>query len=109
MWVVPWLRRLDLAMSFAKTEATLRDLPMTPSAYVRRQLRFTPFPAEPVGWLQEQAGDELFLFSSDYPHPEGTKDPVARFEATMPGADAVTRERFYAGNFRELYRGAVPV
>ena len=33
----------------------------------------------------EQCGDELFLFSSDYPHPEGTKDPIARFEATMDG------------------------
>ncbi|HEX9260370.1 MAG TPA: amidohydrolase family protein [Acidimicrobiales bacterium] len=109
MWVVPWIRRLDLAMTFAKTEPTLRDLPMAPSEYVRRQLRFTPFPAEPVGWMQEQAGAELFLFSSDYPHPEGTKDPVARFEATMPEADEAIRERFYAGNFRDLYRGAVPV
>ncbi len=24
----------------------------------------------------EQAGAELFMFSSDYPHPEGTKDPI---------------------------------
>ena len=36
----------------------------------------------------EECGDDLFLFSSDYPHPEGTKDPVARFEETMDGIGA---------------------
>src|SRR5438309_6574201 len=45
MWVVPWLRRLDIAQStFAKTEPTLASLPLKPSEYVHRQLWFTPFP-----------------------------------------------------------------
>jgi hypothetical protein len=42
------------------------------------------------------------MFSSDYPHPEGTRDPLGRFEATMEGVDAPASERFYAGNFAEL-------
>jgi predicted TIM-barrel fold metal-dependent hydrolase len=103
MWVVPWLRRLDIAQgTFKKTEPTLRDLPMRASEYVHRQLWFTPFPTEDVGWLVEQCGDDLFLFSSDYPHPEGTKDPIARFEATMDGLDDAARDRFYRRNYADM-------
>jgi predicted TIM-barrel fold metal-dependent hydrolase len=99
MWVIPWLRRLDLAQEiFWKTEPGLR-LPMKPSEYVRRQLKFTPYPTEPVDWLIDQAGDELWMFSSDYPHAEGGRDPLKRFEAALAGAGEATKERFYATNF----------
>jgi predicted TIM-barrel fold metal-dependent hydrolase len=109
MWVVPWIRRLDRAMQFARTEPPLKELTKSPSEYVREHLRFTPFAGEPVGWMIEQAGEELFLFSSDYPHPEGTKDPIGRFEATMDDVGDTARDRFYATNFADLYRDAVPV
>jgi predicted TIM-barrel fold metal-dependent hydrolase len=109
MWVVPWMRRLDRAMQFAKTEAPLRELTALPSDYVRTHLRFTPFAGEPVGWMIEQAGAELFMFSSDYPHPEGTKDPIQRFESTMDLTDETVVDNFYRANFGALYRGNVPV
>jgi predicted TIM-barrel fold metal-dependent hydrolase len=102
MWVVPWLKRLDIAQqTFQKTEPALR-LPLRASEYVRRQLKFTPFPTEPVGWMIEQAGEELFLFSSDYPHPEGGRDPIGRFESTLEGIGSGARERFYWRNFAEM-------
>jgi predicted TIM-barrel fold metal-dependent hydrolase len=102
LWVVPWLRRLDIAQeTFRKTEPALR-LPLRASEYVRRQLKFTPFPTEPVSWLVEQAGAELFLFSSDYPHPEGGRDPLARFEASLAETPAAAQQRFYSDNFVEL-------
>lgn len=50
----------------------------------------------------DQCGADLFLFSSDYPHPEGTKDPVARFERTMRGVSDLDREKFYADNYKRL-------
>ncbi len=102
IWVVPWLKRLDIAQgTFQKTEPALR-LPLAASDYIRRQVKFTPFPTEPVGWLVEQAGEELLLFSSDYPHPEGGRDPIARFEATMESASAGVRDRFYSQNFADM-------
>jgi uncharacterized protein len=102
MWVVPWLKRLDLAQdTFKKTEPAL-DLPLRASEYVHRQLRFTPFPTEPVGWMIENAGDDLFLFSSDYPHPEGGHDPLKRFEDSLTGIADASKERFYSGNFADL-------
>ena len=102
-WVVSWLRHLDHAVrAFSRTEPPLQRLALQPSEYVERHLKFTPFAGEPVGWMIEQAGSSLFMFSSDYPHPEGTRDPLGRFEATMEGVDTPARERFYAGNFAEL-------
>lgn len=109
MWAVTWMRRLDLAQqAFGRTESVLRELPLRPSEYVRRQLRFTPFPGEPVGWMIEQAGEELFMFSSDYPHPEGTRDPIGRFDASLDGVDDDARDRFYRRNFADMMRGRVP-
>jgi uncharacterized protein len=99
MWVVPWLRRLDLCQAtFGRGEPAMGDLPEQASDYVHRNLFFTPFPREPVGWMIEQCGDDLFLFSSDYPHPEGTKDPILRFEETMEDVSAEARDAFYRGN-----------
>jgi hypothetical protein len=44
----------------------------------------------------------LFLFSSDYPHPEGGRDPLARFEGSMAGASEAAKEKFYAANYAEM-------
>ena len=102
MWVVPWLKRLDLAQyTFRKTEPALA-LGRPASEYVHGHLWFTPFPTEPVGWMIEQAGDDLFLFSSDYPHPEGGRDPLARFEGAMTAAPEAAKQRFYADNFAAM-------
>jgi uncharacterized protein len=104
IWVVPWLRRLDIARAaFVRFESCL-NLPMKPSEYAQRQLKFTPFPPEPIGWMIEQAGAGMFLFSSDFPHAEGGRDPLRRFETSLREhviAEA-DKDRFYARNFVEL-------
>jgi predicted TIM-barrel fold metal-dependent hydrolase len=103
LWVPLWLKRLDIAQqNFARTEPVLGTLKMKPSDYVRRQLKFTPHPTEPAGWIIEQGGAELFMFSSDYPHIEGGRNPIKRFEESMAGTSESAKERFYARNFDEL-------
>ena len=102
-WVVSWLHHLDYGQrAFKRTEEPLRALQDKPSSYVRRHLKFTPFPGEPVGWMIEQAGAELFMFSTDYPHPEGGKDPLAKFEEALVGASKGDLARFYSGNLADL-------
>jgi uncharacterized protein len=102
-WVPGWMRTLDSAFeAFARHEERLKRLSMKPSAYVRRQVRVTPYPTEDVGWIIEQAGPEVCLFSSDYPHVEGGRNPLKRFEATTARLPAEARERFYRTNFEEL-------
>ena len=61
----------------------MRELSMKPSDYLRRQVRVTPFPGEDVAELVKISSPELYLFSSDYPHPEGTKDPIGHFERSF--------------------------
>ena len=56
----------------------------------------------------EQAGVELFMFSTDYPHPEGGRDPIAKFEETLTDTSTADQERFYSTNMAELL-GRVPV
>ncbi|HKE76068.1 MAG TPA: amidohydrolase family protein [Acidimicrobiales bacterium] len=108
-WVVSWLRQLDYGQrAFRRTEEPLRRLAERPSDYVHRHLKFTPFPGEDVGWMIEQAGADLFMFSSDYPHPEGGRDPLAKFEEALEGAGPDVRNRFYCGNMAELMTGHLP-
>lgn len=104
--MVSWMRHLDHAQrAFRRTEEPLRRLEAKPSEYVRRHLKFTPFPGEPVGWMMEQAGAELFMFSTDYPHPEGGRDPIAKFEETLEGIDPGAQKLFYESNMAELLSG----
>jgi predicted TIM-barrel fold metal-dependent hydrolase len=104
-WVPSLLHRLDYAArSFSRTEPMLTELTLDPSDYVRRQVRFTPFPGEDVAEMIAGSGPELYLFSSDYPHPEGTKDPIGRFERSFDErhTDEAARQRFYEDNYRTL-------
>ncbi len=102
-WLPGWMRYLDSAAeAFRRNEERLQRLSLKPSAYVRRQIRATPYPAEDVGWIAREAGAEIPLFSSDYPHVEGGRNPVKRFEASLVHADESTKNRFYHDNFVAL-------
>lgn len=103
-WVPDMIRRLDHAAEiWAKSEPHLAEMKRRPSEQIRSQLRFTPYPFEDVAAFVRESGPELYLFSSDYPHAEGGRDPIGRFERTLEGADAAVMRRFYADNFLDLY------
>jgi predicted TIM-barrel fold metal-dependent hydrolase len=108
VWVPVFLQHLDQSLRAFRRLQDLSALQLPPSDYVRRQVRFTPFAGEPLGWMIEASGPELFVFSSDYPHHEGSDDPIKRFDASMPAADAAARDAFYAGNLERLLGSHVP-
>jgi predicted TIM-barrel fold metal-dependent hydrolase len=102
-WVPGFLRQMDMgARSFGRTDPYLKALSMKPSELIRKHVKFTPFPGEDAGYLIRDSGADLYMFSSDYPHPEGTNDPIGRFERTFEGLTADDRDRFYARNFEEM-------
>ena len=88
--------------AFARHEERLQWLSLRPTEYVQRQMRFTPYPTEDVGWIVEQSGPDVCLFSSDYPHVEGGRRPIERFEASLGDAPEPVRRRFYCDNFLDL-------
>ena len=61
---------------------------------------------ENVGELIAQSNPDLYLFSSDYPHTEGGRQPLNRFEASLAGHDETEKERFYSKNFAKLFEPA---
>jgi predicted TIM-barrel fold metal-dependent hydrolase len=102
-WVPEYLRTLDLSQKiFKRTDPAVEVLRMKASEYIRRAVKFTPFPGEDVGRLIRDAGAELFMFSSDYPHPEGTDDPIGRFERTFKGISEDAKAKFYCENFQAM-------
>ena len=73
---------------------------MQPSDYVRRHIKITPFAGEDIGWMIGAGVEDLLMFATDYPHHEGTDDPIGRFERTMDGVTETARTKFYNANFR---------
>jgi predicted TIM-barrel fold metal-dependent hydrolase len=102
-WMPSWMRFMESAFeAFRRNEERLQRLALRPSEYVRRQVRATPYPAEDVGWIVANAGEEVCLFSSDYPHVEGGRNPIKRFEESMADLSEAQKQRFYFDNFVDL-------
>lgn len=102
-WVADFLRRLDHGWrSWRKTDPALASLSMAPSDFIRRAVRFTPFAREDAGLIIREGGPDLYMFSSDFPHPEGTHDPIERFEASLGDVSEEVKDRFYRGNFEYM-------
>ncbi len=83
MWVAPWIRKLDIAQAASVRFESYPNLPLKPSEYVRRQLKVTPAPPEPIGWLIEQAAPICSCSRPTFPHPEGDRDPLKKFASSL--------------------------
>jgi len=106
-WVPSMLVRLDWVVKhWSKTDANLRRFARRPSEQLAQQMAFTPFVFEAVGDLIDQSNDELYLFSTDYPHTEGGRNPIARFETALGDRSEPVRDRFYAENFLRIFSEA---
>jgi hypothetical protein len=106
-WVPDMIRRLDHAQEiWSKSEPHLAQMTRRPSQQIREQLRFTPYPFEDVAAMVRESFPELYMFSSDYPHAEGGRDPLGRFDRSTATMDEAARASFFAGNFRDLYPNA---
>ena len=102
-WLPSWMRFMDSAhQAFYKNEERLHKLSAPPSEIVRRQVRVTPYPHEDTGWIIANSGEEVCLFSSDYPHVEGGRNPLKRFNDSLAGTSQDAIDRFYFENFIDL-------
>ncbi len=102
-WLPGWMRNMDAGHgAFYKGEERLKKLSMKPSEFVKRQVRATPYPHEDAGWIVANAGEDVCLFSSDFPHVEGGRNPLKRFDESLKGLPQRAIDRFYAENFVDL-------
>lgn len=102
-WIPSWMRFMDSAQgAFLKNEERLQKLSDRPSNIVRRQFRATPYPHEDTGWIIANSGPEVALFSSDFPHVEGGRNPLKRFNDNLGDTPQASVDRFYCDNFIDL-------
>jgi predicted TIM-barrel fold metal-dependent hydrolase len=77
-WLGPIVERMDLHAALMTKVGV--GLPLKPSEYVSRNVRVTPFWSEPIDKYIDRYGlEDTYMFSTDYPHIEGGKDPVGKF------------------------------
>jgi predicted TIM-barrel fold metal-dependent hydrolase len=103
-WVPEMLQRLDwVVKTWRKVDKNLGSIKRTPSEQLISQMAFTPYVFEDVGTFIDQSHPELYLFSSDYPHTEGGKDPIGRFESSLGNRSEDIRNLFYSENFLRIF------
>ncbi len=102
-FVPSMLRRLDsIAEIWRRSEPELAALSRKPSEQIAAQMAFTPYPFEDVGALIRESSPELYLFSSDYPHIEGGRNPLGRFSQSLDGFGEDVLEKFYNSNMARM-------
>jgi len=105
-WVPEMLHRLDdITRIYSRSDTSVR-FDRKPSEQITAQMGFTPFPHEDVKRLIAQSNPDLYLFSSDYPHMEGGRDPLGKFDRHLEGASDAVKDAFFTENFLRIWPDA---
>jgi len=101
-WVISWMKQLDQSFKAFRRIQDLSQLKLLPSEYVLKHIKLTAFPGEDIGWLMSNGAEDLMMFATDYPHHEGTDDPISRYEKTLNGITEEVKSKFYTHNFKQF-------
>lgn len=102
-WVPELLRRMDdLTRIYSRADESVR-FDRKPSEQIIAQMAFTPFPHEDVANMISQSHADLYMFSSDYPHVEGGRDPLGKFDGHLAAANDDVKEAFFTENFLRIW------
>ena len=105
-WITPATFRLDALAQPGLSPLLVGDyrLPLTPAEYICRNVRVTPLPvphespAATLGFLPT-----VPVFSSDYPHFEGSCDPVGHYQTALGDISDETRAAFLGENIAACF------
>jgi predicted TIM-barrel fold metal-dependent hydrolase len=91
IWVPLFLLMLDGGWDFTArlNGRTLSELALRPSEYFARHVRVAAFSYEMPARLTARSGD-IYMCCSDYPHSEGTNDPVGDYERAGSSPNAAS-------------------
>ena len=105
-WITPATFRLDALATPGLSPLLLGDyrLPLTPAEYVSRNVRVTPLPVPHESPVQAlEALPTVPIFSSDYPHFEGSPDPTGHYEKELSTFSEDVRTSFLGENIGECF------
>lgn len=95
-WVGSAARRMDMYVKVFPGAAAAK-FPLKPSEYIARNIRVSPFNFEPVDrYIRDDPNlADVFCYSTDYPHVEGTKDSMKNMLAKVqPLGEEITAKFF---------------
>ena len=100
-WVGQLAENLDLWHRNNQTFGTVNAVRLAnmPSNYINRNVRVTPFNFEPVDMYFERYDlDDIYCYSSDYPHLEGGRGTMHSFAARLERLGPEIMEKFFVKN-----------
>jgi predicted TIM-barrel fold metal-dependent hydrolase len=101
-WLRPLMKTVDKAAALGRRGPTIGGtLGSRPSEALAEHLRICPFPEDDVTDLISILGSDHVLFGSDYPHPEGLREPKD-FVERLAGCDPATTRKVLRTNTANL-------
>ena len=107
-WVGPLAQLLDFwhgnsrKFSLGNEDGAL-PIRLQPSEYIRRNVRVSLFDIEPVDtYIEQFQMPEVYCYSSDYPHPEGGRDPMGAISAKVVRLGPEVVRKVFVENARWL-------
>jgi predicted TIM-barrel fold metal-dependent hydrolase len=102
MWIGPAVERMDSWVDFMAKVGNHYKL--KPSETVRKHVRVGPFWHEDIPTAIDRYGmKEIYCFSTDYPHLEGSKDPIGRFKKKIEPLGEAYQQEFFVENAKLLF------
>jgi predicted TIM-barrel fold metal-dependent hydrolase len=105
-WLAPAAVRMEFLASPSLSPLVVGEytLPRMPMEYVRRNIRLTPLPVahqSPLPTLETLP--EVPIFSSDYPHNEGSGDPMGHYDKLFASHDDDDKAAFFGDNLADCF------
>jgi predicted TIM-barrel fold metal-dependent hydrolase len=101
-WLKPLFKTVDKAAALGRRGGSIGgQLPDKPSEALAEHLWICPFPEDDVDELIDAIGPDHVLFGSDWPHPEGLREPED-YLVRLAGRDAVVTRKVLRGNTARL-------
>jgi len=101
-WLKPLFKTVDKAAALGRLGPMIGGtLPPRPSEALAEHLWICPFPEDDVDELIDAVGPGHVLFGSDWPHPEGLREP-GDYVASLAGQDAVVTRKVLRSNTARL-------
>ena len=107
IWVPQFLLMLDGGVDFTSklNGRPPAELQHRPSDYLLDHVRVSSFAYElPERIVRQLGGRDVLMACSDYPHSEGTADPLGEYERSGPGLRPADDPAFFGDNVRFLLR-----
>ncbi len=105
-WIIPAAFRLDGFAQPGVSPLLIGEYrwPLTPLEYIRRNIRVTPLPvAHELPNTTLDLLPEIPVFSSDYPHFEGSGDPMGHYQKELDPVPADLKTSFFGDNLTSCF------